>query len=146
MEGKGNVLNNLRIWRTLTNDADLPYHVLLDGDAVEERDRAIDEALIKEEHITTLRVRTIEETYPVELLEDVLSRIYDISGFTLAPANERPINESVETVLADQRVRNWNHGRWKLTVAHVIADRLEAEPVPDEFMTIADRIKNMTSG
>jgi len=135
-ESKGKY--HLEMWRTITQDAQVPIFMILDSHAKKEAEKLINENKIDEESCIVTNKNSIEEFYD---REHVINAIFDEFGIEVTKSELRNTKDStIRKVLISKGMeieRNW----WKPLLGKRVAEMMEKDEIPYDYRRILEKIK-----
>lgn len=129
---------HLDMWRTITQDAQIPIFMVLDRHAKNEAKKLIEEGKIDEEHCIITDKHSIEEFYNKEY---VIKAIHEEWGIELTKSELKNTKSSTikETLVSKgmEIDRNW----WKPLIGKRVAQMMDADEIPYDYRRIFEKIK-----
>ncbi len=124
-------------WAEVGRDAGIPLYLILDKDAEDEAQSAIEDGSVGNEHCLILEKGSLEDYYPWEILQEVLAKEFEKEGVEPIPVGERV--EQLRRLLSRKAGKN----AWKTMVAEAVGKKMtqaEAETEIDEIVAFLRKI------
>ena len=119
-------------WAEVGRDAELPLYLILDKDARDEAEEAIEDDLVPREHCLILQKGNLEDYYPWRILAEVLP-----TQFGMDISEPIPVGERVQQLRSSLR-RRFKGNTWKPMLAEEVAKALTLEEAEVEMGEIVD--------
>ena len=128
---------NLKMWKEITRNAQIPLFMMFDAHAKKEAEEIISDRLVERDSCVVSRFDSIEENYPKKY---VLKAIKTEFGIDIKPNElENTKAETIKNVLTQKGMEldNW----WKPIIGRSVASMMKVEEIPDEIIRLVERIK-----
>lgn len=122
----------IEFWAKVGKDAGLPLYLILDKNAADEAESAIEAGQVYREHCLILEKGDLEDYYPWDILQNVLAKEFEIEVAEPIPVGERV--EKLRKLLSSKAARN----AWKPIVAEEVANRMTQAETETEMREVVD--------
>ena len=122
----------IEFWAEVGKDAGIPLYLILDKDAEDEAQSAIKDGSVGNEHCLILEKGSLEDYYPWEILQEVLSKEFEKEGVEPIPVGERV--EQLRRLLSRKAGKN----AWKPMVAEAVGTKMTQTEAETEMREIVD--------
>ena len=129
----------IEFWAEVGRDANVPLYVILDKNAEQEAQTAIDKGDVASENCLILEKGSLEDNYPTSYLQKALADCFDIES---EPEDLRADPDMV-TVIKRVVGRKAIKHSWKLTLAEEVARQLSRNDAELELRDIVDFLRRM---
>ena len=128
----------IEFWAEVGRDSGLPLYLILDKDAHDEAEQAIEKKLITRERCLILERGNLEDYYPWHVLEEVLS-----TQFKVTTEEPIPVGVRVERLrgLLSRKVKGRN--AWKPTVAEDVVKIMTRDDAESEMPEIVGFLRKI---
>jgi len=128
---------NLKMWKEITRNAQIPLFLILDAHAKKEAEEIISGKLIDRDSCVVSKFDSIEEHYPKKY---VLKAIKNEFGIDVKPEElENTKAETIEKILKEKGMEL--DGWWKPIIGRSVASMMKAEEIPEKIRRLIERIK-----
>ena len=128
---------NLKMWKEITRNAQIPLFMMFDAHAKKEAEGIISDRLIERDSCAVSRFDSIEEHYPKKYLLKAIKTEFGVDIKSNELANTEA--ETIKDVLTQKgmELNNW----WKPIIGRSVASMMKAEEIPEEIRRLIERIK-----
>ena len=128
--------HNLKMWREITRNAEIPVFLFLDAHSQKEAQKMIEDGLLDSKSCIVLKVNSIEEFYPKSL---VLKAINENFGITFKQEELTDTKaETIKKALEQKGMQpdNW----WKPILGVSVAKMMSKEEIPEDIKKLFEKI------
>jgi hypothetical protein len=134
--GKGKVKGHLKLWFNIMQHSPARYLVVLDANAVAEKQKVLRELRIPQDNIRLMPWDGLEDTFPPEIVAEILKQLFEID---LNELNKKLPKEGREAFLKKLvREKGAERPHWKMDLAMAVSVRMSKKQIPAEFKEILD--------
>jgi len=128
---------NLKMWKEITRNAQIPLFMMFDAHAKNETQEIISDRLIDRDSCVVSRFGSLEEHYPKKHVLKALKTEFGVDVKSNELENTKA--ETIKNVLTQKGMEldNW----WKPIIGRSVASMMKAEEIPDEIRRLIERIK-----
>ncbi len=140
--GDPHIRDYLKIWLELLNYYPVEYAIILDKHSEQLvydliRDEKFD---ITMDRFYILEKGSIEDYYPVSIVESALSALFGIADAKIHL--DKPIAKQIQKILEkEKKIRN----RWKVDLGEYVSEQMTEEIIPEEVKTVIKKIQQHLS-
>ena len=128
---------NLKMWKEITRNAQIPLFMMFDAHAKKEAEEIISDRLVERDSCVVSRFDSIEEHYPKKYVLKAIKTEFGIEIKSNELENTKA--ETIKNVLTQKGMEldNW----WKPIIGRSVATMMSAEEIPEEIIRLVERIK-----
>ncbi len=136
--GKDRGKYKINLWSELASDAQLPIYLMLDQDASDEAEEAIDKGRLVQDRCLVLAKGDLEDYYPWEVLSQTLEE-----DFNVHVPDPIPVGQRVASLRKILGRKGEHRNAWKPPLAEGIVRRLDDDIAEDQLGEIADFLRKI---